>query len=92
MGNKDMQVQGALGEIYVAWKQAEAAARTLERQVKETWSRYERGAGAFPSAGLLREAAALRHAAREKLGEVVGLLRDAGHLQAAPVPVPVRVR
>jgi hypothetical protein len=70
----DIRACGPIGDIYAAWKQADAAARTLERQVKETWMRYERGVGAFPSSSLLREAASLRHAAREKLDDVVGLL------------------
>jgi hypothetical protein len=72
--------RGPIDDIYASWKQAEAAARALERQVRQTWNRYERGVGAFPSSGLLREAAALRHAAREKLGDVVGRLHAAGHL------------
>jgi len=70
----DIRARAPIGDIYAAWKQADAAARTLERQVKETWMRYERGVGAFPSSSLLREAASLRHAAREKLDDVVGLL------------------
>jgi hypothetical protein len=48
--------------------------------VKDTWRRYERGVGAFPAAGLLREAAALRYQAREKLGDVVGLLCETGRV------------
>ena len=86
MGNTNMLAAGAIRgsapivDIYAAWKRTDAAARSLDRQVKETWSRYERGAGAFPSAALLREAAALRYQAREKLGDVVGLLRQAGQL------------
>jgi len=70
----DIRAFGPIGDIYAEWKEADAAARVLERQVKETWKRYERGIGAFPSSGLLREAASLRYAAREKLGDVVGLL------------------
>lgn len=86
MGNTDMLLPGVRREsgpiidIYAAWKQADAAARALERQVKDTWSRYERGVGGFPSLGLLRDAAALRYQAREKLGDVVGLLQEAGQL------------
>jgi hypothetical protein len=86
MGNTDMLVAGDIRaggpivDIYAAWKRTDAAARSLERQVKETWSRYERGVGTFPSTGLLREAAALRYQARQKLGDMVGLLRDAGQL------------
>ena len=70
----DIRACGPIGDIYAAWKQADAAARALERQVRDTWSRYERGVGAFPSGSLLREAASLRHAARDKLEDVVGLL------------------
>ena len=94
MGNRDMQgaedgrASKPVIDIYAAWKQADAAARALERQVRETWRRYERGVGAFPSAGLLREAASLRYAAREKLGDMLGLPHEAGRLQ----PVRVRVR
>lgn len=86
MGNRDMLAMGDFRgsgptvEMYAAWKQADAAARALERQVKATWSRYERGVGAFPAAGLLREAAALRYQAREKLGDVVGLLCESGRI------------
>jgi len=65
---------GPIEHAYDGWKDADAAARAIEREVKQTWRRYERGVGAAPSSALLREAACLRHAAREKLGEVVGLL------------------
>lgn len=71
---RSVRASGPIVDHYAAWKQADAAARALERQVKETWKRYERGVGGFPSTGLLREAAALRHQARERLGDVVGLL------------------
>ena len=74
---------GPIASTYGAWKRAETAARALERDVKETWSRYERGIGAPPSTGLLREAASLRHAAREKLGDVVGLLQAAGAIPSS---------
>ena len=72
-----------IANTYGAWKRAEAAARALEREVKVTWSRYERGVGAPPSTELLRESASLRHAAREKLGDVVGLLQAAGVIRAS---------
>ena len=68
---------GPIENAYDGWKQADAAARTIEREVKDTWGRYERGVGAAPSSALLREAASLRYAARERLGEVVGLLCSA---------------
>jgi hypothetical protein len=83
-GNADAgRASGPIASTYGAWKRAETAARALEREVKETWSRYERGIGAPPSTGLLREAASLRHAAREKLGDVVGLLQAAGAIPSS---------
>ena len=68
---------GPIVNAFGGWKDADAAARAIQREVNETWRRYERGVGAPPSSSLLREAACLRHAAREKLGEVVGLLHCA---------------
>ncbi|GAB3764200.1 hypothetical protein GCM10028796_18680 [Ramlibacter monticola] len=70
-------------DAYDGWKDADAAARAIEREVKETWRRYERGVGAAPSKELLREAACLRHAAREKLMDVLGLLHAVGRMQPA---------
>ena len=70
-------------DAYDGWKGADAAARAIEREVNETWRRYERGVGAGPSRALLREAACLRHAAREKLMDVLGLLHAAGRMQPA---------
>ena len=70
-------------DAYDGWKDADAAARAIEREVKETWRRYERGVGAAPSKDLLREAACLRHAAREKLMDVLGLLHAVGRMQPA---------
>ena len=77
---------GPIENAYDAWKKADAAARTIEREVSESWRRYERGIGAAPSSSLLREAASLRHAARETLGEVMGLLHDAVAVLGAPRP------
>lgn len=77
-------VAGPIDDAYDAWREADAAARALEREVNETWSRYERGVGAAPSKGLLRDAACVRHDARERLSEVIGLLHDAGYIQPAP--------
>ena len=68
-----------------AWKAADAAARTIEREVHEAWRRHERGVGAPPSRSMLREMASQRHDAREKLLHAIGLLHDAGYIQAVPV-------
>lgn len=73
----DLRASGPIENAYDGWKAADCMARAIEREVGETWRRYERGVGAAPSGALLREAACLRHAAREKLGEVVGLLHCA---------------
>jgi hypothetical protein len=78
-----MRASGAIDDAYDAWKQADAAARRLERELNDTWHRYERGVGAPPSKGLLRDTAWQRHAAGEKLDHVIGLLHAAGYIQPA---------
>ncbi|HET8748581.1 MAG TPA: hypothetical protein VFM98_23505 [Ramlibacter sp.] len=73
----EIRTRGPITGAYDGWKEADAAARAIERELNETWRRFERGVGAAPSSALLLEAASLRHAARERLGEVVGLLHCA---------------
>lgn len=70
-----------IDEAYDGWKVADVAARALERAVTEAWQRHECAAGAPPSRELLREAACLRHDAREKLAHAIGLLHAAGLIQ-----------
>jgi hypothetical protein len=72
-----------IDDAYDTWKAADAAARAIEREVHEAWRRHERGVGAPPSRGLLREMACQRHDAREKLRHAIGLLHDAGYIQPA---------
>ncbi|MEJ8835570.1 hypothetical protein [Ramlibacter sp. AN1133] len=79
-----------IDDAYDAWKAADAAARVIEREVQETWQRYERGVGAGPSRGLLREVACLRLEARDRLRHAIRLLHEAGYIQ--PVPGAKRVR
>jgi len=73
----EMRGSGPIENAFDGWKDADAAARAIEREVNESWRRYERGVGAPPSSALLREAACLRHAARERLDEMMGLLHCA---------------
>jgi len=79
----EVRDSGPIENAYDGWKHADAAARVIEREMTETWRRFERGVCAPPSSALLREAASLRHAAREKLGEVMALLHWAGAVQGA---------
>jgi hypothetical protein len=79
-----------IDDAYDAWKAADAAARVLERDAQETWLRFERGVGAGPSPGLLRDVACLRQEAREKLRHAIRLLHDAGYIQPAAPAVARR--
>lgn len=82
-GSDEIRVFDPIDDAYDAWKAADAAARLIERDVHDTWMRYERGVSAGPSPGLLREAACLRMEARECLRHAVRLLHDAGCIQPA---------
>jgi hypothetical protein len=79
----EIRILDPIDDAYESWKAADAAARVLEREARETWLRFERGVGAGPSSGLLREVACLRHEARERLSHAVRLLHEAGYIQAA---------
>jgi hypothetical protein len=70
-----------IDDAYDAWKQADAAARVVQREVGEAWLRYDSGLGDPPSRDLLRELAWLRHIAGEKLAHAIGLLHDTGIIQ-----------
>jgi len=74
-------MNNAIDEAYDAWKQADAAARVLERQVSDAWRRHDLSSAAPPSRDLLRELAWLRHVAGEKLAHTIELLHDAGLIQ-----------
>jgi hypothetical protein len=80
-GSDETRIDDPIDDAYDAWKAADAAARVLEREVRETWLRYERGEGAGPSKVLLREMACLRQEARDRLRHAIGLLHEAGYIQ-----------
>jgi hypothetical protein len=82
-GSDEIRILDPIDDAYEAWKAADAAARCVEREARDTWMRYERGVGAGPSKGLLREVACLRQEARERLRHAVRLLHDAGCIQPA---------
>jgi hypothetical protein len=88
-GSFAIRMNDPIDDAYDDWRAADAAARVLEREVRETWLLHERGEGAGPSKGLLRELACLRQDARERLMHAIGLLQEAGCIQpAAPVQLP----
>ena len=89
-GSDETRIDDPIDDAYDAWKAADAAARVVEREVRETWLRYERGVGAGPSRSLLREVACLRLEARDKLRHAIGLLHEAGYIQAAASPKRAR--
>lgn len=78
-----MRIHDPVDDAYDAWKAADAAVRTIERQVNEAWLRHDRGAGTPPARDQLRELAYLRQIAIEKLRHAIVLLHDAGHIQPA---------
>jgi len=80
---EEVRIDDLIDEAYDAWKEAEDAARLLQRAVADAWQRYERRVGGPPSRDLLAEAAWLRNAARERLADAVVLLVQAGHIQPA---------
>jgi hypothetical protein len=84
----EIRVFDPIDDAYDAWKAADAAARLIERDVRDTWMRFQRGVSAGPSPSLLREAACLRHEARERLRHAVRLLHDAGCIQPAGAARP----
>jgi len=81
--SEPVDIDDRIDDAYDAWKEADAAARVLQRTVTETWDRYERGVGAPPSRDLLAESAWLRNTARERLEQAMLLLVEAGHIQPA---------
>jgi hypothetical protein len=92
-GSDEIRVVDPIDDAYDAWKAADAAARLIERDVHDTWARYKRGVSAGPSPSLLREAACLRHEARERLRHAVRLLHAAGCIQpAGPARVKLEAR
>ena len=80
-----------IDDAYDAWKEADAAARQVERAVDEAWLRHDRGLGAPPTKGMLRELAYLRQHAGEKLGEAIILLHEVGCIQP-PAPAGERLK
>ncbi|HET8748018.1 MAG TPA: hypothetical protein VFM98_20645 [Ramlibacter sp.] len=74
-------MKNPIDDAYDAWKEADTAARVLEREVGEAWRLYDSGKGTGPTRETLRELAWLRHVAAEKLAHAIGLLHDAGLIQ-----------
>ena len=77
----DTEINYPIDEAYDAWKEADAAARALEREVSELWHRHDTTSSPPPSREMMREAAWLRYDAREKLEQAIRLLHDAGLIQ-----------
>jgi hypothetical protein len=73
--------KGPIDEAYDAWKEADAAAQALQRDVSRAWDRYDTGSGEAPARQQLLELASRRHAAAEKLAQAIELLHQAGHIQ-----------
>jgi hypothetical protein len=86
-GSDGIRINDQIDDAYDAWKEADAAARLLQRALTDCWDRYERGVGGPPSRHLLAEAAWLRNAARERLEDAMVLLVEAGHIQPAEAGV-----
>ena len=85
--------KGPIDEAYDAWKAADAAAQSLQRDVSRAWARYDSGSGEPPARQKLLELASLRHAAAEKLAHAIELLHQAGHIKpAARSRTPRRAR
>jgi hypothetical protein len=79
-----------IDEAYDAWKEADAAAQALQRDVSRAWARYDSGSGEPPARQQLLELASRRHAAAEKLAHAIELLHHAGHIQPAGSSRPTR--
>lgn len=71
---------------YDAWKEADAAAGSLLREMREAWRRHARGSGEPPSGELVGRAARLRQEASARLASAIQLLHEAGIIQPSPTP------
>ena len=102
MGSKQVSVRRSqdslfgmhdpIDDAYDAWKEADAAARVVQREVGDAWLRYDSGLGDPPSRELLREMAWLRHIAGEKLAHAIGLLHDTGLIQPSTTTARTRAK
>lgn len=68
----------AIDEAYDAWREADAAARAVQREVGDAWRRHHDKLGEPPSRERMREMAWLRHDAADKLRKAIDLLHQAG--------------
>lgn len=82
-GRTDEPRKGPIDEAYDAWKEADASAQALQRDVSRAWSRYDSGFGQPPARDQLLELASRRHAAADKLARAIQLLHESGHIQPA---------
>lgn len=86
----EIPTRDPIDEAYDAWKEADAAAQALQRDVSRAWSRYDSGFGEAPARDQLLELACRRHAAADKLAQAIELLHQAGHIQPPARSTSVR--
>jgi len=69
---------GKVQKAVDSWRDADAAARAAEAQLKAAWDEHALGEAAPPSAEMLEEVSRLRSIANHKLTTAMMLMRDRG--------------